>query len=304
MTLPRAIYENSVYMASRRCARQQLLLRPDEETNNAVIYCLAVAAQRYDIEVIDFNALSNHVQYVFYDRHRNAPEFCGYFHRLLAKCMNVLRGRRENFFSSDPLSLVRLEERSDVIGKTAYVAANAVGHGLVEHADEWPGARGLEALLADEPLRATRPSFFFAKDGDMPAEITLRLTVPKELGDRATFIRELCRRISVLEQEAAEERVALGRPVLGRDAVLRESWQTIPPAASQEKPRNDISPTIGARDRDVRLAAIEKRLIFVAEYRDARKAMLAGSPIPFPPGTYWLARFAGHRVAGPAPKFN
>lgn len=304
VTLPRAIYEDSVYLATRSCSRQQLLLRPDAETNNAVHYCLTVAAHRYKVEVIDFIALSNHVQYVFYDPHGNAPEFCGYFHRLLAKCMNVLRGRRENFFSSEPLSLVLLEERSDVIGEAAYVAANAVGHALVAHASEWPGARGLDALLTGEPIRATRPTFFFAEDGDMPAEVTLRVAVPEALGDRETFIAELRRRISVLEQEAAAERAALGKPFLGREAVLRESWQTFPPAASQERPRGDISPTIAARDEEVRLAAIERRLIFIAEYREARKAMLAGTPIPFPPGTYWLVRFAGHAVAAATPKFS
>ena len=50
MTLARPVYPLTASMVTRRCTQQQYLLRPDEETNNAVIYCLAVAAQRYGIE--------------------------------------------------------------------------------------------------------------------------------------------------------------------------------------------------------------------------------------------------------------
>ena len=45
---------------ARRCTQRQFLLRPDRETNNAFIYCLAVAAQRYGIRVIFTAAMSNH----------------------------------------------------------------------------------------------------------------------------------------------------------------------------------------------------------------------------------------------------
>ena len=48
-------------MVTRRCTQRQYLLRPDKETNNAVIYCLAVAAQRYEIDVMDFLQMSNHL---------------------------------------------------------------------------------------------------------------------------------------------------------------------------------------------------------------------------------------------------
>lgn len=285
---------------------QQFLLRPDGETNNAVVYCLAVAAQRYNISVIDFIALSDHLQYVFFDRDRNAPEFCGYFHRLLAKCMNVKLGRRENFFSSDPLSLVRLEERGDVIEEAFYVATNAVKHGLVAHWRDWPGARGFDALLSGEPIRATRPTFFFAEEGNMPREVTLQLAIPDELGDRTTLMTELCRRCTVYEREAAEQRTAEARTVVGREAVLAASWKTIAASAntrSRSRDR-DISPTIAAKDREVRVAALELKVTFRQEYREARKARLAGAPIPFPHGTYWLARFAGLEVAPAASKTN
>jgi hypothetical protein len=60
MTLPREIVPGRFYMVTRRCTQRQFLLRPDPETNNAFIYCLAVAAQRCEIDVLLPCALSNH----------------------------------------------------------------------------------------------------------------------------------------------------------------------------------------------------------------------------------------------------
>jgi hypothetical protein len=37
------------------------LLRPDPETNNAFVYCLAVAAQRHEVDVMNFMQMSNHL---------------------------------------------------------------------------------------------------------------------------------------------------------------------------------------------------------------------------------------------------
>jgi hypothetical protein len=52
MTLPREIIPGRFYMVTRRCTQRQLLLRPDKKTNNAFIYCLAEAAQRFGIDVL------------------------------------------------------------------------------------------------------------------------------------------------------------------------------------------------------------------------------------------------------------
>ena len=93
MTLPREVIPGRFYMVTRRCTQRQLLLRPDPETNNAFIYCLADAAQRFGIDVLLPSAMSNHHHTVIYDRHGTLPAFTEHFHKLLAKCQNALRGR-------------------------------------------------------------------------------------------------------------------------------------------------------------------------------------------------------------------
>ena len=81
------------------------------------VYCLAVSSQRHHVDVLNFIQMSNHLHDTIYDRHGNAPAFYEHFHKLLAKCMNALRGRWENFFSSEQVCVVRLESREDVIDK-------------------------------------------------------------------------------------------------------------------------------------------------------------------------------------------
>jgi len=296
VTLPRPVYPLTASMVTRRCTQQQYLLRPDTETNNAVIYCLAVAAQRHGIDVMDFVQMSNHLHEGIFDRNGVAPAFYEYFHKLLAKCVNVLRGRWENVFSSAQTNVVRLETREDLINKLVYVATNPVVAGLVERVEDWPGASGYRALMSGKPIRAKRPKQFFAKRGRMPETASLKLTIPPELGDREEILAEVRARVAAVEHEEARQRAATGRKVLGRYAVLRQSWRDSP---TSKEPRRGLRPTIAARSLWVRLEAIQRNRTFAAQYRLARESLLAGTPIPFPHGTYWLARFAGVAVDAP-----
>jgi putative transposase len=300
VSLPRPVYPGSACMITRRCTQQQFLLRPSKETNNAVIYCLAVAAEKYEVDVMDFIHMSNHLHDGIFDRRGTGPAFYEHFHKLLAKCMNASLGRWENFFSSQQVNVVRLETREDLINKLVYIATNPVKDGLVEKVDQWPGASGYRALMTGEPLRATRPKKFFAENGRMPEEVTLYLRIPPELGDQEEILAEVRARVAAVEQEEARGRAQTGKKVLGRYAVLRQSWRDSP---TKREPRRGLRPTIAAKLLWTRLEAIQRKREFIAQYRAARVAFLAGMPIPFPYGTYWLSRFVGVPVA-PSEKLN
>jgi len=60
MTLPRQVVPGRDYMITRRCSERRFFLRPDDDTNNAFTYCLALAAKRAKVEVTFSVALSNH----------------------------------------------------------------------------------------------------------------------------------------------------------------------------------------------------------------------------------------------------
>lgn len=123
----------------------------------------------------------------------------------------------------------------------------------------------------------------------MPAAVTLNLVLPSELGDPAQLLAELRERVAATEAAAAAERMQSGARVLGRRAILRQSWRDCP---TSREPRRNLRPRIAARNGWTRLEALRRNREFLASYREARARWINGDAIPFPAGTYWLRRFA------------
>ena len=289
MSLPREIIPGRFYMVTRRCTQRQFLLRPDAATNNAFLYCLADAAQRCNISVLLTCALSNHHHTIVFDPDGNLPAFTEHFHKLLAKSQNALRGRWENFWSSEQVCVVHLVDPTDVLRKLVYVAVNPVKDRLVEKVHHWPGVNGLTALLAGRTLHATRPHHFFRATGPMPATLTLTFTLPSQLGDTQQVLAELRAQVNAVEAAVATDRQRTGAHVLGRRAILHQSWRASP---ATHAPRRNRRPRLAARSVWSRIEAISRNREFLTAYRDARAGWLGGGAVVFPAGTYWLRRFA------------
>jgi REP element-mobilizing transposase RayT len=294
MSLPRRVLPGQFYLITRRCTQRQFLLRPDAHTNNAFTYCLIEAASRTQIDVLLPCAMSNHHHTVIYDRFGRYPEFVEHFHKMFARSQNALRGRWENFWSSEQVCVVRLVSRDDVMDKLVYTATNPVKDGLVDRIHHWPGVNGLHALLTGRPITATRPRHFFRPDGAMPDAVELRLHIPPELGPETEVLDELRRRVTAAETSLAAERQRTGRRILGRRAVLRQAWWERP---TSHEPRRDLRPRLAARSKWGRIEALQRNRAFLVDYAVAREAWRCGAPATFPMGTYWLARFAGVAVA-------
>ena len=294
MTVPREILPGRSYMITRRCTQRQFLLRPDPEVNNTILYCLAEAAQRFDIDIVLPSVLANHHHLVVYDRHGTVIEFVEHFHKFVAKAVNALRGRRENLWSVEPVSLVHLIDAEDVVDKLVYSATNPVKDGLVETVGDWPGINGLSQLLGGQTITVERPRHFFRKNGPMPKSVDLRLVIPPELGDADAIRAQVRERVAHMETELARARKRAGTKVMGRRAVLRQDWRARP---HTEEPRRGLSPRIAARNKWSRIESLRRNREFVALYQRARVLWRAGIEVLFPAGTYWLRRFANVPVA-------
>jgi REP element-mobilizing transposase RayT len=293
--LPRQVMPGQFYLITRRCTQRQFLLRPDPATNNAFLYCLIHAAQRSEVDVLLPCAMSNHYHVVIYDRAGRYPELIEHFHKLLARSQNALRGRWENFWSSEQTCVVRLADREAVLDKLAYTAANPVLDHLVERVHHWPGVNGLSALLQGRRLRVTRPLHFFRSDGPMPDDLDMTLTLPPELGPGEAVRAELRDRVKRIEAERAAERRRTGGRVLGRRAVLAQSWRDAPGSC---EPRRNLRPQVASRSPWARIEALLRNRAFIRDYADARARWRDGVAAVFPPGTYWLQRFASVLVSG------
>src|SRR6185436_20632669 len=205
------------YLITRRCTQRQFLMRPDRGTNNAFIYCLAFAAERCGVRILFTTAMSNHHHTGIQDPDGNYPAFLELFHKLFAKCQNALRGRWENFWSSEQTSVVRLVDPDDVITKMTYALTNPVKDGLVEKAHHWPGVSSLGPLLHRKGLVAQRPRHFFREAGSMPEAVSLAFARPSGFNDRtdAEFASLVQERIRAVEESAAAERARAGGHVIG-----------------------------------------------------------------------------------------
>jgi putative transposase len=279
-------------MVTRRCTQRQFLLRPDPETTNAFLYCLGLAAGRAHMKVVGFIAQANHHHTIVVDVDGRMPEFLEGFHKLVAKHQNALRGRWENFWASEATSVVELLEPEDILAKLTYALSNPVKDHLVDRADQWPGASSLHANLDGRALHATRPRRFFRPDGDLPETVAISCVRPLGFEHLAPGAWEalLRERIGEVERGAARERQASGRKVLGRREVLRQRPDDRP---SSHEPRRQPSPRLAALNKWARIEAIQRNKAFLAAYRIARDLWQSGMDTLFPPGTYWLRRFAG-----------
>jgi putative transposase len=296
VSAPRPIVPGCFIFVTRRCAQREFLLRPDDETNNAFVYVLAEAAQRFDMQVVLSQMLSNHHHTLLYDPHGKQVEFREHFHKFSAKCQNSLRGRWENMWAAEETCVIEIITPEDLLEKLVYVATNPVKDDLVEKVHHWPGPNFVSALLNGKVMKASRPRHFFRDDGPMPASIELRLGVPDHFEGRERLLAELRRRIGEAEVQCGEKRRAEGRSVLGRRRVLRQSPFSRP---ESHEPRRNMRPRVACRSKWQRIAALQRNKEWQAEYRDARERWKAGEPAVFPYGTYWLRRHAAVQVAPP-----
>jgi hypothetical protein len=287
MSRPRQVLPGQFYLLTRRCTQRQFLLRPDEETNNAFVYCLGEAAQRYEIDIVLPTAMSNHHHTVLFDRHGRYPQFTEHFHKMLARCMNARWGRWENLWAAEEVCITRLLDRDTIIEKLVYAAANPVKDLLVERADQWPGANGYRHLVHRKAMSAQRPRHFFRESGRMPKTVTLRLVIPPELGDADSVIDEIQNGVASVERAMIEHRAISGARILGRRGVLAQSWRASPTSV---EPRRNLRPRF-AGATPMRVQALIAYKEFLATYRDARAAWRERGKALFPHGTYWLARF-------------
>ena len=261
---------------------------------NIVRFCAAVAAARTGVQIHAYCVMSSHIHLIVTDVDGRLPEFAAWLNEFVAKCLNADQGLWEGFWSNDHYSAVQLETADDVWAKLCYVLANPVSSWLVEAPEQWPGAMS----KPDEFGTSTtieRPPVFFRKKGKTPATAELAITRPPLLGDLtdAEASRSLMERLKARTAELVEEAKAAGRRFLGVAAVLLQSPTDAP---TTHEPRRGLNPTLAAKDKDVRLAAIERLKQFRADYRTALASWRKGERlIEFPHGTYWLRLFAGAR---------
>jgi REP element-mobilizing transposase RayT len=292
MTLPRQVVPGRDYMITRRCSERRFFLRPDEDTNNAFIYCLVLAAVRANVQVTFSAAMSNHHHTGIRDPDGNFPIFTEHFHGLLARCQNAHLGRFEGFWSSEPTSVVHLVEPSDILDKMTYAFTNPTAADLVDAVEDWPGVTTFEATITGGHITATRPKHFFRDDSGMPDVVTLQIARPRgfESLSQDEWASLVCERVRAKEADHRQRRAAKGITALGRARILEQNPFHCP---ESHAPHFQMSPRVAARNKWARIEALMRNRGFIEKYRDAFIRHMDGlANVLFPFGTFWMRKFA------------
>ncbi len=303
MTMPRRILPGSFYMVTRRVAQRMFLLRPSDQINAILEYCLAEAAARFKIKVLAFTVMSNHYHAIVYDPDAKLPKFLERFHRMVAKAVNGHHKRWENLWSSEETCVTRLVTLDDVFDKVVYVLMNPVAAHLVESVAHHPGASSW-SRMGRGPKTVKRPAVYFRKDGVMPPTAELLVSTPPGLkGESAAdWIKRVRREVHLREEMARKERKAKRIALVGRKAVLSTDPFDAP---RTEAPHRKLRPALACKDK-ARMK--EERAIlkgFRIAYRSALELLLKRLPkgklkarplLEFPAGT-WRWRVLGVRCA-------
>lgn len=285
MTSPRQVLPGASYLVTRRCAGRQFFLKPTKVANQVFLYLLALAAQRFGIEVHAFCVLSNHFHLVVTDWDARLPAFHQFLDALVARAMNAVLGRWEAFWAPNSYSAVRLLSPSDIVDKAAYVLANPVDVGLVGAGSAWPGLWSAPEGIGGGALEVRRPKHFFDPDGGMPEVVKLRLTTPPGFESAEQFRAELVGALEEREAEARKRWKARG----GFQGVLRVLAQKATGRPASREPRRNLNPRVAGRDKWKRIEALGRLVEFVRAYRDAWAARCAGAVnVVFPYGTYLM----------------
>jgi len=288
MTMPRQVLPDSTSMVTRRCAQRQLLLRPSALVNQIVLYCVAVAAAKYGVLLHALCVMSNHYHLTLTDPLGLLPEFERWVNEFVAKAVNASLGRWESLWAPGSFHAAHLEAPTDVLGAMTYTITNPVKAGLVMRSDLWPGLCTLPSDIG-RPMRVKRPNVLFRKDGPLPEEVEVTFVPPPAYSNLplAEFIELLRQSVEAKEQSLRAKAREEGRSFQGRRAVLDQDPFGFPRTREERR-----SP------RRRRIELVKRLKAFLQDYREAYERFRAGfRQVIFPPGTYWMRRYAGARCA-------
>ena len=300
MSKARPVHPGAVVFSTRRVHKRQLLLRPSQRLNQAILYIVAVLARRHGIRLHAFCVMGNHTHDVATDPYGRIVEFQRDCHALMARVINAMHGDFESLWSREPTCRLECLEPDDVLDKIAYTMANPVSAGLVAHGHNWPGVRCAWPM---KPRTVRRPPGFFRDEesgGQWPEEVTLEFYPPQSADaasedDLAAQVRGA---IEEHEDKARAKAKAARRSFLGRAGVLRQSRYAYP-ATSEE--RFTRRPTIACRSKWARIERLQRDRAWLELYEAAKERVRAGEKNVFFPYGTWKVRVYYGALCEPPP---
>lgn len=297
------------FVTGRAIARTHRFV-PKDEIVETLWYCLAVAAQKYEVQLHGFMWMSNHYHLALTDSAGELPDFMRDLNSLISKALNSIRKVQGQNFERSGYNGVVVADAERLLRHCAYAEANPCRAGLVEFAHQWEGVTSAN-LEYGRKVSVRRPQYGLwsqAKSGEeggtdsnravfcgrikCPAVAEFRLVRPPCLnGESEACTRARVRKqVQGLEDKARQERKVAGLLVMGMERVKLVEYTDAP---STQDSYFGTEPEVSGEDSDER--RVVKRVLkdFVERYRVALAEFREKGEAVFPEGTWWMRRSLG-----------
>ena len=278
-------------------------LSPNQVTRKVFLYCLALAADNFNIDIHCLTIMCNHYHLVVTANHLNS-DLAKFMHCLnlnTALVFNDIQEQRGTFWTPGSYHLSRLNSKDAVMRAMVYVICNPVQAGLVRRLENWPGFVSTPGMCVSFNQLQHRPAFF-GQLSEKDESIRLRFVKPPQFANMTNgqFIAELEKLVRIRLDEIRAARRAQGLGFLGAAHVRNQHFNDSPDS-------NGVIASVAAfedncdanrfydeeDDRNYRA--------FCEQHEECLEQVRRGERPIFPYGTYKMVVTYGYPVA-PAPE--
>lgn len=306
-TKPRQIVPGRTWFVTGRALARQHRFVPKPEISEAIWYCLAVAAQKYEIRLHGFIWMSNHYHLILTDTAAQLPDFMRDLNSLISKSINAIRTIRGQNFDRSGYNAIVVGDADKALSHCAYAEANPCKADLVDTAREWEGVTSANLEYGEDKI-VRRPSLGLWKRAESegipntdqnramycgrikcPTVARFRLfPLSRSPEDEPRNDRVETRdQIRALEVEARQRREKAMRRVVGMEKVKEVQYSASP---SDLETWFETEPTVSASKPEIRETLKRELAVFVEQYRQALDKFREKGRAVFPAGTWWMRR--------------
>lgn len=292
---PRYVPGPCLVEVTSRTIHGRFLLRPSRDLNDQIVGILARASRRYDVGVVHYIVMSNHMHMLLVPRDaQQLAGFMGYVNGNIAREAGRLHQWKEKFWGRRYRVVVVSDEPEAQVARLRYLLENGCKEGLVQKPSAWPGANSTGALVEGARLqgwwfdralayearrRGEQPTKYEFANQEELSLIPLPSWSDLPLEQRRERAREL---VKDIERTTRERLAQEGRSPMGARRILRQN-----PHAAPEHPARSPAPRFHAATWGVRKGLEIAFLEFRLWYQDASAALRAGlKKVEFPPGSF------------------
>ncbi len=292
---PRWMPPNHLVEVTSRAFHGHHLLTPSRDLVEIFNGLLARSAELYDVGVVAFHALSNHLHGLLLPEDGRAlSRFMSYFLGNLAKEIGRLHDWRECVFPRRYSHVVVSDELEAQEARLRYLLSQGCKEHLIHRPEDWPGPSSTEALLTGRTVRgvwfdrsreyeARRcgrqfTKYEFSKVHDLEL-VPLPCWADLAPEERQSKVKAMVHSITAETRRRTEE---TGRQPLGVKRILQQD-----PHSRPSKPKRSPKPIVHAATKAVRKAMKIEFYVFRKAYRYASEQLRDGDlTASFPPGSH------------------